>query len=334
MKASQNENAVGRTQAPPPRPFVPYRRGALRGVCLEGYQGLDLVAIPWDQLRHRSDPNHELAKASRTRRVVRLEYAPDGQAPRGVYVKRVLVRSWRKRLGCLFVPSKARHEWRAGHRLQALGFATPQPVLFAERWAGLWLRANYLATEELDGAASLRQALEGAATRDERRVLLGGLARWLWEVHAQGFYHDDCSTQHVFVGAPAEPGRNGVVGWAVSLSTSTAEAAGVGQESRQPNRLSHFWFIDLDNCRFHWRAVPWHRRVKNLFQLLRSIPPRGAGRTDRLFFLQTYLAAAGAPERLRRTVGGIARLARRKRANVHLLVERPKDNCTVLRCRK
>jgi hypothetical protein len=75
---------------------------------------------------------------------------------------------------------------------------------------------------------------------------------------------------------------------------------------------------DLDNCRFHRTTVPWGRRVKNLFQLLRSIPPQWASRTDRIHFLRSYLDAAGERERLRRAVVKMRRLARMKATSIHL----------------
>ncbi|KPL12328.1 hypothetical protein AMJ85_01190 [candidate division BRC1 bacterium SM23_51] len=271
--------------------FRPYRCGMLRGVCVEGYEAFDLAAIPWDEIKRRPDPNHELAKTSRTRRVVRLEFAPAGQPPRAVYAKRVLVRDWRKRLGCLFVPSKARHEWQAGYRLLAMGLATARPVVCAEQRRGPWLHANYLVTEEIADARPLRLELERVGSAHERRDLLGAFARWFWQVHSGGFYHDDCSTQHVFVsphsGSPAASQRR-------------------------------FWLIDLDNCRFHRATVPWRRRVKNLFQVLRSIPPRWASRTDRLHLVQSYLTASGESEQLDRALNVMRRLARSKETNIHL----------------
>jgi hypothetical protein len=270
---------------------VVYRCGPLRGLCVPGYESFDLGAIPWDDLQKRSDPNHELAKSSRTRRVVRLEFAPPGQPVRGVFAKRARVRDWRKRIGYLYVPSKARREWTAGYRLLEMGFHTPQPLVWADHREGPWLRENYLVTEEILDAASLREKLVRAESCAARRRILTELARWLWQLHQRGAYHDDCSAEHVFVG-PRE-----------TLATADRR---------------EFWLIDLDNCRFHHAAVPWNRRIKNLFQLLRSIPPRAVSRTDRLRFVCAYLESSGESPRLRRAVGRLRRLARAKEADIHL----------------
>lgn len=271
--------------------FREYRCGELRGLCVEGYETLDLSAIPWDTLKDDPDTDHELAKSSRTRRVVRTEFTPAGSHARAVYAKRVLVLDWKKRFGDLFARSKARHEWAAGYRLLSMGIATARPVVCAESWRGPWSQANYLVTEAIDGARSLCREIEQLKSPAERRALLLDLGRWLWWIHTLGFYHDDCSGEHVFVGPPAE---------------------GSSDRSRR------FWFIDLDNCRFHRSAVPWRRRVYNLFQLLRSIPPRLASRTERLRLLWAYLQASGETNRLRRAVAAMRRIARRKGANIHL----------------
>jgi hypothetical protein len=306
-------------------PFVDYRCGQLRGVCLDGFEGFDLAAIPWDEIKVRPDLAHQLAKTSRTRRVVRVEFAPPRAGARGFFVKRVLIRSWRKRLGCLVAASKAKQEWEAGFRLLSLGFATPRPVIFAEHWRGPWLAANYIATEEIRGAVALRHEIERVRGDGQgRRRLFEQLAHWLWGAHRSGFYHDDCSTQHIFVARPpdgaAERGER---------RDPTVKEGSAGVAPAEGERL--FWFIDLDNCRFYGKPIPWRRRVKNLFQLLRSIPPRWATRTDRLRFIRAYLEAAGDEGFLRAAVEGMHHLAVAKNANIHLLADRRKRSGTALK---
>ena len=269
---------------------VAYRCGQLRGLCLSGYGAFDLLAIPWSTLTTNPGPNRQLTKASRTRRVVRVEFEPHGRRPRILYVKRVLIRDLRKRLGNLFVRSKARREWTAGYRLAAMGVATARPVIYAEMREGPWLRANYLVTEEISDARPVRLELEHSHSDRARRDLLSRLGEWLWRVHRLGFYHDDCSAQHVFVGP-------------------------LGAAHKDQRR---FAFIDLDNCRFHRATVPWTRRVKNLFQLLRSIPPHWASPTERLHFVRSYLEASGEREAQDRAVAQMRRLARSKRTSIHL----------------
>jgi hypothetical protein len=284
---------------------IPYRRGTLRGRCLAGYESFDLSAIPWDRLGSQSHDGIDLAKRSRTRRVVRMEFAPDGEAPRGVYAKRVQVLDNRKRIGALLIPSKARHEWNAGYRLIEMGVATARPVVFAEEWRGPWLAASFLVTEELVGARSLREELARVDDRRGRRNLLAEFGCWLWSVHRRGFYHDDCSAEHVYVRTEKDAEKE-----------TPAEKESSGRKTAAVSEA--FLFIDLDNCRFHRRAVPWWRRVKNLFQVLRSIPTELASRTDRLHFVLSYLEASGERRRLHRAVAGMRRLARRKDAQLEL----------------
>lgn len=274
-----------------PEPFVAYRCGPLRGLCVSGYETFDLAGIPWDKLKGRADPTHRLTKSSRTRRVVRLEFAPPGRPPRAVYAKRALVSNLRKRLGNLLTRSKARHEWAAGHRLLAMGLATARPVICAEWRQGPWVRANYLVTEEIADARAVRLELEHLHSTRARSELLGQLGEWLWQVHRLGFYHDDCSAQHVFVGPP---------------------------DTARPEPRRRFSFIDLDGCRFHRATVPWGRRVKNLFQLLRSIPPRWASQADRLHLVRAYLTASGELWALDRALAQMRRLAQTKETSIHL----------------
>ncbi len=266
---------------------VPYRCGRLRGFCVPEYRSFDLTVIPWNDLRTRSDSRYHLMKASRTRCVVRLTYAPEGRPTQMVYAKRVLVRDLRKRLGSLFTPSKAKHEWHAAHRLFALGIETARPVVCAELRAGPWHYANFLVTEELANARPLAKDLQELAGGEARVRRLVQLAGWLWTVHRRGFYHDDCSAQHVFVRTNLSAGPT-------------------------------FAFIDLDNCRFHRATVPWPRRVKNLFQLLRSLPVSSASRAERERFVRAYLDASGEIKRYEAAVAALHRLARAKEAEIHL----------------
>ncbi|MCX8036932.1 MAG: lipopolysaccharide kinase InaA family protein [Candidatus Sumerlaeia bacterium] len=266
---------------------VPYRCGRLRGLCVPEYRSFDLTVIPWNDLRTRSDPMHQLVKASRTRCVVRLNYTPEGQPTRVVYAKRVLVRDLRKRLGSLFTPSKAKHEWQAAHRLLALGIETARPVVCAELRTGPWHYANFLVTEALADARPLAKDLQDLGGGEARVGRLVQLAGWLWTVHRRGFYHDDCSAQHVFV------------------------------RTELPSRPT-FAFIDLDNCRFHRATVPWSRRVKNLFQLLRSLPASSASRAERECFVRAYLESSGEMNRYDAAVAALHRLACAKESEIHL----------------
>ncbi len=153
--------------------------------------------------------------------------------------------------------------------------------------AGPWHYANFLVTEELAGARPLAMDVQNLAAGPTRSERLAQLARWLWTVHRRGFYHDDCSAQHVFVGTDSPTGLT-------------------------------FAFIDLDNCRFHRATVPWSRRVKNLFQLLRSLPAPCASRAERERFVRVYLECSGETSRYNAAVSLLHRLARDKESEIHL----------------
>ncbi|OPZ16625.1 MAG: 3-deoxy-D-manno-octulosonic-acid kinase [candidate division BRC1 bacterium ADurb.BinA364] len=271
--------------------IVPYRCGRLRGECFEPFASLRLAELPWSRARAESDPENRLEKASRTRRVLSFMWQGSErwtpEAPIRLYAKRASLRDARRLALAVFRPSKARKEWRIGLEMMRRGVPAPLPVVFAvERRRGIPV-AGYHVSIELAGADAFDALFARLACDSERREALRRLGRFVRQGHEKGFFHDDCSAQHVFV-----------------------ETSGESVES-----WGGMHFIDVDNCGF-CRATEW-RIVKNAFQILRSFPGRGISSDEQTIFLE---ALFGRPlgecelERLRRRIRAWAEWKRRRKA--------------------
>ncbi len=240
-----------------PGKVIPFSQGGLNGLCHEGMENFDLAAVPFDRLARREKiPGFELIKSTRSRCTIRMEFKqPDGQIRR-LYVKRY--RTWRflRKIAYLFIPSKAMLEWRLGHDLVHRGIMSPPPLLVAEERAGLFIRNNFLITCGIEPYQSVYSLIQTIHEHTERRRFIAALAHYIHRVHDAGFYHDDMSSEHIFAFI---------------------------EENK-----TDFALIDLDNGRV-FRKVSQRRRIKNLFQILRSLDERQLDNQHRLFFLQEYL---------------------------------------------
>ncbi|MCX7017369.1 MAG: hypothetical protein NTW86_33195 [Candidatus Sumerlaeota bacterium] len=240
--------------------IIPYEADGVAGLCFEPFAALPLASIPWDALKREPDPRHRLEKSSHTRKVLSFEWTIEGLegGPRTtrLYAKRARVRRTRRLLLTPFRPSKAQEEWRLGHAMLEAGIPTPLPVVYAERRRLGASSENFLVTLELEGAKSFYDWFKELRAKAEREQALRALARFVRAGHEKGFHHDDCATDHVFV---------------------EARAGG-------PPRM---FFIDVDNGRLE--SPPSERlRVKNAFQLFRSMPPGGLTREEKSAFLQEF----------------------------------------------
>lgn len=254
------------------------------GEAISGYRKFSFADLPWFALRREGlERDGALCvKASNSRRVLRFALPTERDAPPVIaYAKRYLANNWRRRLGARLTGSKASREFRLGHQLLLAGVPTPLPLAWAEHalpfhheYAGRRIRlppASYLLTREWPNSGSIRSWLKdhpGSAP-----ALIGGLAAFLARSHHAGFYHDDCSAEHILV-AP--------------------EIA--GPLHPEPNAAPPFAFIDLDNGRLGAGPVPARPRITNLFQILRSLPVTVLAVPDRVALVEAYLAAWGAPD--------------------------------------
>jgi tRNA A-37 threonylcarbamoyl transferase component Bud32 len=220
---------------------VTYRDGDLSGECLADYVDLVLRDIPWDTLKRRPDARYRLIKSSHSRRVVSFPFVNRRGAEEIVFAKRYRVRSVRKGAAQIFIPSKARREWRRARELQERTVSTAVPLLYAETRRGIFRRESYIVTRGLTNFVCVRDALKQIPYRAAKK-LVSRIAAFVRAQHDAGFYHDDFSTRHVFLkGDPLK------------------------------NEPAQFALIDLDNAKV-LDYVSLYRRLKNIFQLMRSFP--------------------------------------------------------------
>lgn len=196
---------------------------------------------------------------------------PHPAGPRGAYLKKHHVRSWRwwlrARLGRPARRSPGRVEARNIDRLARSGVAAMRLVAFGDRLHADGLLESFVLTEELAGYAQLDHFLRerfaerdgsSSAKRDEDLSrLLEAVADVAARFHGAGFNHRDLYCCHFFV-QEEERGRFDI-------------------------RL-----IDLQRVErrrwFRWRWV-----VKDLAQLAYSAPRERIGATARMAFIKRYL---------------------------------------------
>jgi hypothetical protein len=186
---------------------VPFQGRGLTGICFEPFQSLPLDEIPWDTLADEPNPTYRLEKSSRTRCVVSFEWDASrlgaGAPPTlRLYAKRVLSKSLRRAFTSLVHQSKARKELELGLKMFDAGIATALPVVYAERRRLGFLRECFLATVGLEPSQPFYISFLNLESAEARLKALAELALFIRKGHEGGFYHDDCSTEHVFVEGP------------------------------------------------------------------------------------------------------------------------------------
>lgn len=272
------------------------------GEAIRGYRKFSFADLPWSALRREGLERDGAicVKASNSRRVLRFALPSAGDAPPAIaYAKRYLANNWRRRLGARLTGSKASREFRLGHQLLLAGVPTPLPLAWAEHalpfhheYAGRKIRlppASYLLTLEWPNAGSIRSWLKDHPA--SAPAVIGGLAAFLAQSHRAGFYHDDCSAEHILVGP--------------EISDSW---------QADPHAAAPFAFIDLDNGRLGAGPVSARLRISNLFQILRSLPVTVLAVPDRVALVESYVAAWGGPDAPEAgpCIAAIERLAARK----------------------
>lgn len=271
---SEKANQIGNWQGP---------RG-WSGSALPQAGKFEFAALPWSSLDKEGDRQGDIecVKASRSRRVYRLEM--DGNEPGStntvVFAKRYLMNTVRRKMASRIQGTKAAREFDLGHRLRELGIPTPLPLAHAVHWRA-WRGndespddsnlqpASYLLTQEWENEGSVKAWLKEHEAR--RPEMVDYLAAFLAKVHEAGFYHDDCSCEHLLV----RPGAD--LAAPVDISDRAADLA----------------FIDLDNGNIHSRPIPLNLRIINLFQVVRSVDFElfsGQARGD---FIARYLEVSG-----------------------------------------
>jgi tRNA A-37 threonylcarbamoyl transferase component Bud32 len=224
-------------------PYEDPRDPTIRGRAVAGHGHISISALPWDLREEMGDGRHRCVKASSTRRVLAFEEEVSASRPMTLFAKRNRARTPLKALGYRLYRSKARREWQIGWSLVRRGFLTGRPVLVAERRRRGLVSESYLITEQIGAQTTLlRHLRERVKERGEDPTeLVQALAAFVNRLHAARFYHDDLSAEHIWVNTETNPPR--------------------------------FGLIDLDQARF----TPWitrARKMTNLFQILRSVPPK------------------------------------------------------------
>lgn len=237
--------------------FIKYTDNNLNGTAIKEFADISFSEIPFDEAKQNReyDRDYKLIKASNTRCVIKFE-AVIYNSPITVFAKRCKIRSLKKSIAHLFHKSKSRREFELGHKLLQLGIDTALPLIFAERKEGIFIKESFLLLKGVENSVDVRTVLENIKSPDEKKNFINSLARYLRKLHATGFYHDDCSTEHILVsGNIINP---------------------------------KFVLIDLDNCRL-FSKIPLSFKIKNIFQLFRSVDRKYLSKEDCIAFIKEYL---------------------------------------------
>ncbi|GAB4311316.1 MAG: hypothetical protein Kow0059_01290 [Candidatus Sumerlaeia bacterium] len=241
-----------------------------------------------------------LVKRSHTRRVLRGAWTPPGSpTPIQIYLKRYKIRTPLKALIALVVPPKGPREFQRLAAARARGIPCPRPLLWAVMRRGGLPAFSCLAVESLgEDVEPLRSFLEqcGAGGRAER---LEAAARFLRAAHDRGFYHDDCSAEHIVVNSRLWRERR----------AAGSNGAGDGPDAL---RSGLFAFLDVDNARLGRAAVGDADRLKNIAQVWRSFGRKSAlNASDWTRFWSAYWGTLD-PPRNAALIRGLNRIALRK----------------------
>lgn len=123
-----------------------------------------------------------------------------------VVVKRYRIRGWREKIKYLFVPSRARIEWRMMDALRARGIPASVPLAYGERrWCGVLLDES-LIIKEIPGCLSfqayIKRHYSGTLSKVkilQKRALLRKLADFIRHIHEKNIDHRDFHGGNILV---------------------------------------------------------------------------------------------------------------------------------------
>ena len=245
-----------------PKNLIDAEHAGYRIRALPPFRHLRGLDIPWEDSVELRRTVEFVAKASRSRKVVKLNAGQFG-TPVELFIKRYNFKSWLKFVLRAGRKSRAREEFDLGWELLAKGIQTPRPVWLAEA-KGTVSRFSMLATEALPEADSVLKRWRGCSSERQRAALLTQIGRFTGRLHDAGFYHDDYRAGHLLM----LPGR--------------------------PADYDEFYLIDLLGGRFLPVLTPL-RRARNLYQMLCSFLPKrtnGFPQEHRAVFLSAYCGSA------------------------------------------
>jgi serine/threonine protein kinase len=239
-------------------------------VALLASVGSDLLANP-DRLFGRADCT--VIKDQVKIKIGRVVLKIDG-IPIGVYVKRYNAFSTRYRMASLIRRSGAVKSLRGADILSRSGVATGKPLAAMESRSWGMLDGSFYLSEEIPQAktadAYWREKLKpisGVEGLRPRRNFLRALAGLFSRLHRAKIYHSDLKDANIIV-----------------------SAGSIGEE--------RFFLLDLEGVR-RCSFLSRRRRIKNLVQLNRTLG-RFLSRSDKLFFLISYLTMNGTEKRAKR----------------------------------
>jgi len=221
-----------------------------------------------------AESNCQIIKDQRKIKVGRLILPIAGQ-PRTIFVKRYNAFSLRYKLASPFIQSGAFRSLRGAAILRAAQIPTAVPVAAVENRHGGALSKSFFLSEEIAGGETVdaywRDRLLGVRGREGavlRRSFLAELARLFKTLHTGRIYHNDLKDANIL--ATAGQSENG-------LRLFPLDVDGVVSLARMSAR----------------------RKVKNLVQINRSMG-RYLTRSEKVFFLKSYLGSAFAQRSFRR----------------------------------
>lgn len=240
------------------------------------FRGLD---IPWERADLLADESEEVAKSSRSRKVVHLAAGQYG-LPVEVHVKRYNFKSILKMVLRAGRKSRAREEFDLGWKLLAKKIRTPRPVWLAEA-KGAVAKYSIVATESIPEAESALDRWRRCANERQRHELCTAMGQFTAMLHDVGFYHDDYKSAHLLI----LPNR--------------------------PSSADEFSVIDLLGGAFP-TMLTTTRRARMLFQLVRSFIPKkhtiGFRAEHRHTILKAYCGSEGEAQKWEKWVNRVAGL--------------------------
>ena len=152
------------------------------------FQGeLSDLDADWDRLEEL--PGAETYKSNPLRDVIALPATSEHPA---IVIKRYRVRGRKEELKYLFLPSRAKREWRALLELESRDFPAPQPLAMFEERSGGRLRSAGLVMAKLENTAPLSELIFSDSTKAPvRDQLLRRAGALVAELHDGGIAHPD-----------------------------------------------------------------------------------------------------------------------------------------------
>ena len=165
----------------------------------EGYEMIPDRFSPDDFLSDLAGKYYKLVKENRVRSVVSMPGSDISE--NGIYIKCFKRGGYRDYIKHLFVPTKARTEWKVGNALLSKNINTALPLAMSEGKKYL-----LLVTETVTNSEDLMEFCQtnykgnfAADKESEKRILLDKLAQFIRVVHEKGFCHYDLHAGNILI---------------------------------------------------------------------------------------------------------------------------------------